>query len=152
LLKVLYTVALCSKYSRALTFENVGQAFEEVSRLFSAYDSEVGLAGMFKYQHVAQGFCVYTNTNTPIYTHTTQAYHRDKFIFMARAHAHANAHTYTYTHMYLYVLIYMCVLVYIYIYLLCIYICIYILYICMYTYCVLTNPPIPSSPCNHTHV
>jgi len=137
-LKVLYTVALCSKYSRALTFENVGQAFEEVSRLFSAYDSEVGLAGMFKYQHVAQGFCVYTNTNTPIYTHTTQAYHRDKFIFMARAHAHANAHTYTYTHMYLYVL-YICVFLYIYIYIFIMYIYMYIYIIHMYVYILRPN-------------
>ena len=22
-------------------------------------------------------------------------------------------------------------------------------YVCLYTYCVLTNPPIPSSPCDH---
>ena len=58
----------------ALTFENVGQAFEEVSRLFSAYDSEVGLAGMFKYQHVAQGLCVHTHIHTPLYTHTTHAH------------------------------------------------------------------------------
>jgi len=151
LLKVLYTVALCSKYSRALTFENVGQAFEEVSRLFSAYDSEVGLAGMFKYQHVAQGFCVYTNTNTPIYTHTTQAHHRDKFIFIgARARTRKRTHIHIHSHVLICSYIYVCSCIYIYI--LCIYICIYILYICMYTYCVLTNPPIPSSPCNHTHV
>jgi hypothetical protein len=128
LLKVLYTVALCSKYSRALTFENVGQAFEEVSRLFSAYDSEVGLAGMFKYQHVAQGFCVYTNTNTPIYTHTTQAYHRDKFIFIgARARTRKRTHTHIHSHV-LICSIYMCVLVYIYIYIYYVYIYVYIYY------------------------
>ena len=100
------------------------QAFEEVSRLFTAYDSQVGLAGMFKYQHVAQGVCVCTQTHHYIPTQHKQT-KRHMYIYR-RARKHHHTHTHSYTHKYLCVCVCVCMYV-------CIYVCMYIrMYVCMY--------------------
>ena len=57
---------------------------------------------------------------------------------------------YMYVCMYLYTYVYSYVCMYVYTYV-CTFVCTYVnnTYVCIRTRCVLTNPPIPSSPCHH---